>query len=310
MANTKQTKKYLGGWDTSAYEDLSRASRQSYETNWDIIKERFNNLLAEQDARQQEAVRNYNNTLANQTNAMFNAQRAVDQNLANRGVADSGVRSLIGQEQTRGVGGNVNTALSKLMDTTSDTVNAQLGGIGDLLNSGNKLNQRQLADQLDIVADKQAADMEGQQLAAQLAENEAARRARGGSGSGIDEEANEEARRLAVYSILNNIDPSTGEPLNVTDSTKAYLLKNIYDVKNAPNVIKLYDNRIQGQEGIDKLKKDLEKAQTKVQKNYKSANFDKYWDEAANLNEAYNTMLDIYHMPLNQYFDTIYAKRG
>ena len=284
MANTKQTKKYLGGWDTSAYDDLSRASRQAYATNWDILKDRFNNLMAEADAKQQEAVRNYNNTLANQTNAAFNAQRAIDQNLSNRGLAESGVRSLANQEQTRAIGGSTNAALGKLMNSTSDVVNAQISGLNELVSGGNKLNEKQLADQLDILADKQAADMEGQRLAAQLAEQEAARAASGSGGSSKEkEEANEKYRQLAVWNILNNIDPSTGETLDISDGEKSFILDTLYDVKDAGDVVKGFnpivkfdtsylqdDELLKEDKLLKKYKNNVDKAQKKLNSGLKT----------------------------------------
>ena len=292
MANTKQTKKYLGGWDTSAYDDLSKASRQAYETNWDILKDRFANLMAEADAKQQEAVRNYSNTLANQTDSTFNAQRAIDQNLSNRGLAESGVRNLINQEQTRAVGNSTNKALGKLMNSTSDIINAQIGGVNDLISGGNKLNERQLADQLDILADKQAADMEGQQLAAQLAEQEAARAAaRGGSGSGgADEESDEKLRQLQVWSILNNIDPDTGEALEMTDGQKAFVLDTMYNVKNAKDVVSGFNSKILGKSPTDEKTseyKAVQKTKKKLSDYEKKLNKAEY--EVANgINRATN----------------------
>lgn len=257
MANTKQTKKYLGGWDTSAYDDLSRASRQAYATNWDILKDRFANLMAEADAKQQEAVRNYNNTLADQTNSTFNAQRAIDQNLANRGLAESGVRNLINQEQTRAIGGSTNTALGKLMNRTSDVVNAQISGLNDLVSGGNKLNEKQLSDQLDILADKQAADMEGQRLAAQLAEQEAARASGGRGGSSAqDEENDEKYRELAIWALLNNLNPETGEAIDISDGEKGFILNTMYGVPNAQDVIKGFESKILGKTVDDTTTKE------------------------------------------------------
>ena len=237
MANTKQTKKYLGGWDTSAYDDVSKASRQAYETNWDALKNRFNAIMEESERQQQLAEKEYANTLASQASANLRTQRAIDQDLTNRGIINSGVRAGLIEDATAQTGAKVDDAISKLMSTTKASGETRLNALNNLVAGGNELNANQLEDQLGILKAKQADDMQGQQLAADLANQAAARAASSGSGDS-DEEYNEELRKLSVWAILNNIDPETGEELNMTDAQKTFVLANYYDVKDAKDSVK------------------------------------------------------------------------
>lgn len=336
MANTKQTKKYLGGWDTSAYDDVSKASRQAYETNWEALKNRFNAIMEESERQQQLAEKEYANTLASQAESNLRTQRVIDQDLTNRGIINSGIRSGLIEDATAQTGANVDRAISELMNTTKASGETKLNALNNLVAGGNELNANQLEDQLGILKAKQAEDMQGQQLAADLA-NQAAARAASSGGSDEDEEANEELRQMSVWAILNDIDPETGAKRTLTDGQKIFLLANYYDVKDAEQAVKGFNPQINRDDAFGQIQKTTKKLD-KLKSRINSLNKDIYAPTASQIplyrdlnnltkpikkvvrdnlveklisksnDESYKELLSYYNMPLEEYYRTVYSK--
>ena len=228
----------IGNWERDIYAPQAQVTKDVYQTNWNALTNNYNTLKDKLARNFDLAQKEYANTLNNVQNTSFNRMNSANIDLANRGLSGSGVLNRIEQADTQIKGQDIDKALADLLATNNASIEGSYQGLNALGQGQSKLAS-ELAGDLGKLTDAEAAN--AQQYAGLLAgigENAAQRAAsRAGSGGGKtkEEEDLEEAyRKMGIAETLMDD--------TMDDDTKARTLAMVYDVPNAADAVKTYNN--------------------------------------------------------------------
>ena len=276
----------IGNWERDIYAPQAQVAKDIYQTNWNALTNNYNTLKDKLARNFDLAQKEYANTLNNVQNTSFNRMNAANIDLANRGLSGSGVLNRVEQADTQMKGEDVDKALAELLATNNASIEGGYEGL-NALGQGQTNLASNLAGDLGKLTDQEAAN--AQQYAGLLAGigESAAQRAASRAGSGgktKEEEDLEEAyRRMGIAQTL--IDDT------MSDEEKARALADFYDVPNAADAVKTYNNNnllLNTQPKISKLEDRYNRQQASAQN----------WNNAINKLPAINRpMAQVFNVP-------------
>lgn len=254
----KYAEDLVGSLNTQHYDTQRNVANQLYKTNWEDLANQYKNLQEELEVKRQANNRAFAKGLVETAEGGYDLARANAQNLAQRGLNVSGVQDLAQQantavkgEQVLGLLSNLGNSMEanakKLKDATSTMakeeakINANLadalGGIGDAQTNAQMEYNAGLAE---IAGNKDARDMENE-LAKMQRDAQAAANARSNSvNDGVNAEIEDFYKKQAIISVLNGVDPITGEEIDWDDNQKASAIQILFGVKNAKDVVNIF----------------------------------------------------------------------
>lgn len=258
MADSRNyAKDLVGELNRTIYNTQRDVAQRTHQTNWQNLQNQYKNLTEELKTTQEEANRNYANTMANIAGEGFDRMRGYNADLVNRGVAQSGTQDIAQQANIEQKGKDVLGALAKQGDISVDIAN-KLADVNKTVLQKESDLAKGIADTLgDIGAGETAAQMDYNAALADIAESKDARddnndlqrrqraaqaAANSSGGEEYDEALEEVYRRQAILAVLQGVNPETGEELDYDDNQKANVLKILYGVYNAKDVMKAYKN--------------------------------------------------------------------
>lgn len=238
MSNVKYAKNLLGDWER-AYLDANRdVAKQQFSTNWEDIKNQYNNLVNRIETQKQQARQTYNKGLGTVAEGGFEAMQGATQDLANRGLTSSGILDKAVQANTQQKGEQVNELLGALGEGVANNAE-NLSSAGQSLASSQRSATSNLSNALGNIG---AADLENQMeyanTIASLAESKASRDASNAAANQDDEIYD----RIAIAQLIAGVDEN-GNELDSSAEERARMLGLYYGLnyKNALESIKAYD---------------------------------------------------------------------
>jgi phage tail protein X len=248
----------VGALKTEHYGTQRDVADKIYNTNWQNLENQYKNLKDKLEAKRVEENRAFASGLANTAESGYDMARANAQNLANRGLSVSGVQDLADKANTTVKGEQVLKLLDKLNNSTEANIEKLSDATSTMAKEEAKLNAN-LADTLgdigaaqtnaqmsynaglaDIAGAKDARDMENE-LAKMQREAQAAANARSRSGNdGVNAEIEDFYKKQGIISILNGIDPITGEEIDWDNNQKANAIQILFGVSNAKDVVDVF----------------------------------------------------------------------
>lgn len=270
----------VGKLNLGHYDTQRKLLDESYQTNWKDIQNQFQNLTSELKKRQEDANRVFNNSLVNVAENSYDRLRANNANMVNKGLATSGLNNLVQQADTTKKGEEILNLLGIMGDVAVSTGEGLAKGTSNLAKEYTETNKGygdalgevgvgQTQAQMDyntglasIAGSKDARDMEN---ALQAAQRAAQAKSSGSGTDEIDEKVEEAYRRQAITNILMNTD-GEGNSLNFDAQQRANALRVLFDINNAEDVVKMFDENSNLQsnlslknEEINKLYEDYDK---------------------------------------------------
>lgn len=204
----KYAENLIGNWEKDIYEPQKQVTKDIYQTNWNKLKNDYN-TVKEKLSRNFELARNeYANILNDVQNSSFNRMNNANIDLANRGLSGSGMLNLVTQADTEAKGGDVDKALSNLLNTNNASLEGLKEGVMNL-GSGQTSLAGDLGADLGKLTDADAANMQQYgDLLGGIGESAAGRASSRSGGSArlqkAEEERNEIYRRMGIVDTLND----------------------------------------------------------------------------------------------------------
>ena len=265
----KYAEDLVGALDRSYYNTQRDVANQAYQTNWDNLQNQYKNLQDKLKRQQEQANRNFANGLVSVSDDSFSRMRGANQDLTQRGLMTSGVRNLYNQADTTQKGADV----KELLGTSTNVA-------VDIANQLNEANQKYAANQAEL--SKNLGDALGEvgaaETAAQMAynkgladiigaaeERKAANAAAAASrGTGYEDKLSDAYIQAGILEVLS--DPT------LTDVEKEAMLKSLYGIGNAQDVLKAYKSVEGGGERREKAIKAAQKEYEEALEAYQNTN--------------------------------------
>ncbi len=280
MANTldraKQTRKYaedLIGPNNRSYFDTQRnVAKDIYQTNFDTIKNNFQNLKERLEAQRVKSNLAFNEGLGDVADTSYNRVSNQSADLVSRGLTSSGVGNRVTQADTTAKG----EAVQRLLSTLGGDVNAQMEalkqggekvaaserelntGLSDTLGDigvadvSNQINYNKGA--AGIAGSKDARDDANELAALQRAANAAANSSKK---SKEDEELEQYYKNKIIANILTGYDQDTGEAIEYDDRQKENALKILFDLDGG-SAVEGYNKNIKATDTYNEKVKEFE----------------------------------------------------
>lgn len=276
--NRKYAEELLGIREKGHFDTQRKVAGETYQTNWDALTSRYNNLRNNLEKIRNESKTKFANDLVNVTEDSFDRNNAINTNLVDRGLVNSGLVDKAEQMDTRAKGQDVLSLLQNLGSVLTGSMEKQ-AQIDTSQASGARDVMKGYSDTLgEINAKDLAGDMQWKQTLAQLSESKAQRddaRARSGSAtSEEDKKLEDQYTRRALNDTLTDPD--------LSDEDKTLILKIMFDKPNAGDIVSAYNQNLKAESIYKKDKKNLTKELTKKEMAVKR-------DELARNRLKYNT---------------------
>lgn len=235
----KYAEDLIGNWETGQYEPQRTVTQNIYQTNWNKLSNDFNTLKDKLARNFSNAQMEYGNVLNDVQNQSFNRMRNADIDLASRGLSTSGVGNLIEQADIQQKGQDIDKALNNLLGVNNASIEGLTQGVTNLGQKQSSLAGNLAGELADITGKEAENAQQYAGLIAGLGQSAASRAASrsGSSKSKADSDLEEAYRRMGIAEILMDD--------TIDDESKALMLSMDYDVPNARDAIKTYnDNKL------------------------------------------------------------------
>lgn len=298
-ASRQYAQDLVGLLNRDHYNTQREVAQNSAKTNWEDLTNQYKNVIDKLKVKQENANNEFAMGLTNVNESDFARSKNAYENMAKKGLATSGLTNIVGQANTTKKGDEILNLLGKATDVTVDSAE-QVGSAGrNLVNKGNSLSN-DLSDTLgdigaretnaqmeyntglaNIAGSKDSRDMENELAAMRLAAQERSS-GRSKALSDKDEELEDFYKRSAINSILQGINPETGEDLGWDDTQKSNALKILFDMENSNDVVSNHNknltvsetntkNQKKYDEELSLLIKDYDKMDSKTKKAIQNA---------------------------------------
>ena len=251
----------VGALDRSAYGQLRDSAQNAYNTNWQNVQNQYKNLQDRLKLQQERANTAYAEGLVDAAENSFDRQRLGSANLANRGLAASGINSLLNQADTAQKGQDISNLLKNAGAVSSDTADRLSQATSKAAQEGTDLMGK-LADTLGDIGDSETAaqnrynsvlasiagsmDQREANNAIQAAQRAASRASSGASRAQkqAQDDLEEFYKRATINEVLSSPD--------MTDKQKENYLGIIFGMDNANDAVLAYANNLNATENYNK----------------------------------------------------------
>ena len=250
----------VGALDRSAYGQQRDVAQNAYNTNWQNVQNQYRNLQDRLKLQQDRANTAYAEGLVDTAENSFNRQRLGSANLANRGLAASGINSLLSQADTAQKGQDISNLLKNAGAISAETADKLSQATSKAAQEGTDLMGK-LADTLGDIGDSEtAAQNRYNRVLANIAGSmdqreannaiQAAQRASSRASSSASKAQKQAQNDLEEFYKRATINEILSSP-DMTDKQKENYLGIIFGMDNANDAVLAYANNVNATENYN-----------------------------------------------------------